>query len=275
MHGHAIGAHLRPWVPGVAIALGFVAAAAGVAHVHGVWAGAATGGVGVVVVVAYLAAFGSLAGPLVGAHAYGGDPGSASGSTIHGARLYDVLVTVLTFGREGRLRQQILDVADLCAGARVLDVCCGTGTLAVAAADRVGSAGTVVGIDASPEMIARARSKGAGVAQVRFEVASADALPLPDGAFDVAFCTLGIHHLPAASRDRAIVELHRVLAPGGRLVIVEFAEGGGGSAPVAHASVGVVDAVEAAMRRLGLDDVARGPVGPRGLVFVRGRRGGA
>lgn len=81
------------------------------------------------------------------------------GLTIHGAARYDLLVGLLTLGGEGRLRRKILDLAGLRAGERVLDIGCGTGTLAILAQRRVGPSGSVHGFDASPEMIARAAAK--------------------------------------------------------------------------------------------------------------------
>src|SRR5262245_3887541 len=91
------------------------------------------------------------------------------------AKRYDLLITLLTLGRDGALRSKMLDLGKVSAGESVLDVGCGTGTLAIAAKRRVG-AGTVRGIDASPEMIARARHKASrDHVDVAFEVASAEA----------------------------------------------------------------------------------------------------
>src|SRR6516165_1203072 len=80
------------------------------------------------------------------------------GVTLHSARLYDWMALGYTFGREGHLRERTLDAAGITAGEQVLDVGCGTGTLTLAARKRVGASGSVRGVDASPEMIARARS---------------------------------------------------------------------------------------------------------------------
>src|SRR5437016_3532977 len=82
-----------------------------------------------------------------------------TGSVIHWARRYDALVWLLTFGRERGFRERTLDLAMLRPGDAVLDVGCGTGLLAIVAKRRVGAQGAVHGIDASPEMIARARAK--------------------------------------------------------------------------------------------------------------------
>lgn len=114
--------------------------------------------------------------------------GHHAGAVIRWARFYDVLVTVLSFGREARLRAAALDVAGVSGGERVLDVGCGTGTLALAARARVGPEGTVCGVDASAPMVARARAKAKrrGL-DVAFELATAQALPFADGRFDLVF----------------------------------------------------------------------------------------
>src|SRR5690349_21042382 len=94
------------------------------------------------------------------------------------ARWYDVLVWVLTLGRERALRERILALARLQIGDSILDVGCGTGTLAIAARRHVGDAGEVFGVDASPEMIARAVAKASRRrAAVDFRVGVVEALP--------------------------------------------------------------------------------------------------
>jgi ubiquinone/menaquinone biosynthesis C-methylase UbiE len=99
-------------------------------------------------------------------------------------------------------------------GQRVLDVGCGTGRLAVALADR---GARVWGVDPSDEMLRLARGNAAGKAT--FKQAAAEALPFKDGWFERAVLRLVIH---LVDRQRAFLEIGRVLGPGGRIVIATF-----------------------------------------------------
>ncbi|HYN80155.1 MAG TPA: methyltransferase domain-containing protein [Gemmatimonadaceae bacterium] len=140
------------------------------------------------------------------------------------ARYYDLLAWLLTLGREPGFRARLADLARLEPGETVLDVGCGTGTLAIVAKRRVGAAGTVRGIDASPEMIDQARRKAmkAGI-DVVFQTGIVEALPFPDAQFDVVLSTLMLHHLPGPVRQQCAREMRRVLKPGGRVLAVDFA----------------------------------------------------
>lgn len=140
------------------------------------------------------------------------------------ARYYDLLAGLLTLGRERAFRERIVELAEVRPGDRVLDVGCGTGTLAIAMKRRVGRSGVVCGIDASPEMIARARRKAAKArVDVSFDVAIVEALPFGDASFDVVTSTLMLHHLPMPVRQQCVREIRRVLKPGGRLLTADFA----------------------------------------------------
>ena len=99
------------------------------------------------------------------------------GLVLHWAARYDLLAWLLTRGRERDLRQAIIRLAELQQANDVLDIGCGTGTLAIAASSHVGKTGGVTGIDASPSMIARANQKAVKAgAPVTFHVAIAESL---------------------------------------------------------------------------------------------------
>src|SRR4029453_5423951 len=103
---------------------------------------------------------------------------ATTGRVLHGAGLYDFLAFVFTRGRERSLRERMIELGRLETGDAALDIGCGTGTLAIAAKRKVGSAGSVFGIDASPSMVAKATRKSAraGV-EVTFTNAVVETLP--------------------------------------------------------------------------------------------------
>ena len=114
--------------------------------------------------------------------------------------------------------QQLLDLADLHPGEQVLDVACGTGIVARYAASRVGTDGSVVGLDINEGMLEVAKSRAAGVrSSIAWQQANATDMPFPDGSFDVVFCQQALQFFsdPAA----ALQEMHRVLNGGGRLAV--------------------------------------------------------
>lgn len=113
--------------------------------------------------------------------------------------------------------RDLVDRAALRAGERVLDVACGTGIVARLAAEQVGATGTVAGLDVNPAMLAVARSVTPDETTVDWHEASAEAMPLPDGVFDVVLCQMGLQFVP--DKAAALREMRRVLAPGGRLVL--------------------------------------------------------
>jgi ubiquinone/menaquinone biosynthesis C-methylase UbiE len=115
------------------------------------------------------------------------------------------------------LAADLVETAALQPGERVLDVACGTGIVARLAAKRVGPAGTIVGLDINPGMLAVARAAAPPTAAIAWHQAPADATALPDGAFDVVMCQMGLQFF--ADKTAALREAHRVLAPGGRIVL--------------------------------------------------------
>ena len=140
------------------------------------------------------------------------------------AGVYDLMNTAMTAGMHHRWRRRAADLTELEPGDAALDVCCGTGDLALELSDRAGPEGSVVGCDFSERMLDAARDKaaGRGAANVRFEWADALRLPYRDGSFDAATVGFGARNL--ADLDRGLRELARVLRPGGRLVILEITQ---------------------------------------------------
>ena len=116
----------------------------------------------------------------------------------------------------GPLAEQLVAAAALRSGERVLDVACGTGIVARLAADRVG-AGNVAGADVNAGMLAVARTvaTASGRTSIQWYETAAEALPLPDDAYDVVFCQLALQFF--ADKAAALREMHRVLTPGGRI----------------------------------------------------------
>jgi len=133
------------------------------------------------------------------------------------------LDTFLFRGQVRELRQRTATLARIQLGDAVLDVGCGTGTLAIEVARRLGRAGRVAGIDPGTRQIARARSKAARRnLPIEFQTGVIEQLPFPDQTFDVVLSTLMMHHLPNTLKRQGLAEIARVLKPGGRLVIADF-----------------------------------------------------
>ncbi|MDQ3777579.1 MAG: ubiquinone/menaquinone biosynthesis methyltransferase [Actinomycetota bacterium] len=129
------------------------------------------------------------------------------------APVYDPMNRLMTAGLDRRWRRLTAD-AVVAPGARVLDACCGTGDLALAAR-RAG--GRVTGVDFSEQMLERARRKCAEIEWVRGDLLR---LPFGDGTFDAATVGFGVRNVE--DLDGALRELRRVLKPGGRLGVLEI-----------------------------------------------------
>jgi demethylmenaquinone methyltransferase / 2-methoxy-6-polyprenyl-1,4-benzoquinol methylase len=129
------------------------------------------------------------------------------------APVYDAMNRLMTAGLDRRWRRATAE-AVVRPGDRVLDACCGTGDLALAARR---AEGIVTGLDFSERMLERARRKAPEVEWVRGDLLQ---LPFPADAFDAATVGFGIRNV--ADLERGLAELHRVLRPGGRLAVLEI-----------------------------------------------------
>jgi SAM-dependent methyltransferase len=164
--------------------------------------------------------------------------------------------------------RRLVEAAGPAPGERVLDVACGTGVVARLAFDAVGPEGIVAGLDANPGMVEVART--ASPRGIAWHVAPAEDMPVPDGAFDLVLCSIGLQFF--ADRVQALREAHRVLGPGGRVAWctpgptpplfvaideVLAAHIGPGASMFVHAVFSLHDAVEARhlMETAGFDGI--------------------
>ena len=149
-------------------------------------------------------------------------PAQTEGNLIRWAPYYDLVTNLMTLGQARRLRKTTVDQALIKPGDSVLDVGCGTGEVTLLAKIRA-KQGSVYGIDPAPEMIAVARKKASRKGlEIDFRVGVIEALPFPDSSIDVVTSSLMMHHLPQDLKERGLVEIYRVLKPGGRLLIADF-----------------------------------------------------
>jgi ubiquinone/menaquinone biosynthesis C-methylase UbiE len=135
------------------------------------------------------------------------------------SKYYDLV----TRAERSRYRRKQIELSGIRPGEKVLDVGCGTGSLAILARIAVGDDGETAGIDIAANMISTAQRKAerAGL-DIDFRVASIDNLPYPDGCFDVVTSTMMFHHLPVEIKARGLREVHRVLKADGRFFLCDF-----------------------------------------------------
>src|SRR4051794_4132591 len=135
-------------------------------------------------------------------------------------RVYDPVVRLTS--REGRFKELLIDQAAPAPGQRILDLGCGTGTLALQVKQRVPQA-DVVGLDADPEMLAQARRKAeqAGV-ELELTEGFSTKLPYEDASFDRVLSTLFFHHLDPEPKRQTAREIARVLRKGGELHVADW-----------------------------------------------------
>jgi len=134
--------------------------------------------------------------------------------------LYDPLIRWTT--REATFKRRLLEQVALRPGERVLDLGCGTGTLALMA-KQAQPAAELVGLDADPAMLSQAKAKAhaAGV-EVRFDEGRSNELPYESASFDRVLSTLFFHHLDDDVKRATLAEIARVLRPGGELHVADW-----------------------------------------------------
>jgi len=152
------------------------------------------------------------------------NPAAIAGMFDAIAGRYDTVNLVISAGFDRRWRRLTVRALALTGRERVLDVCTGTGDLAIEAVSAAGGgAAQVIGIDFAGEMLRVAQAKlrrRSFISRIWLARGDATSLPLPDASVDAAMIAYGIRNV--VDPGRACAELHRVLRPGGRLAILEF-----------------------------------------------------
>jgi len=146
------------------------------------------------------------------------------GQVFHSvAGRYDTMNDLMSFGLHRLWKRQAINLLRVRPGHRVLDLASGTGDLAMALADRVGSSGGVVASDINRSMLAQGRDRlidHGVVDNVDFVLADAERLPFPDASFDRVTIAFGLRNV--TRKERALADMRRVLRPGGMALILEF-----------------------------------------------------
>jgi demethylmenaquinone methyltransferase / 2-methoxy-6-polyprenyl-1,4-benzoquinol methylase len=137
------------------------------------------------------------------------------------AEWYDFMNTLLSFGIHYLWKRKAVNMMNLKTGDRVIDVCGGTGDLAVLAGRKIGSESRVIIYDINKAMIDAGRKKQA-VSDFKFVLGNAENISFPDNSFDAAMVGFGIRNV--TRMEQGFSEMHRVLKPGGTLMCLEFSK---------------------------------------------------
>lgn len=207
-------------------------------------------------------------------HLAGEQTPETQGNVIHWAGSYDAITNLILQPSQNSIGR----LAQVKAGDKVLDVGCGSGRLTMAAQDWAGADGQAVGFDPSPEMIEVARKNAARAGlKAKFELGVVEKLPFPEASFDVVLNRLMLHHLPGDLKQRGLVEMRRVLKPGGLCLVVDFEPPNSGllrmivqnhMTLMAHVDV---RAYVPLLEQAGFIDIESGPTSSKLLSYVRGR----
>ncbi|MFF4507484.1 class I SAM-dependent methyltransferase [Streptomyces sp. NPDC001401] len=214
-------------------------------------------------------------------HLMQGEPhADTPGVTIATPRTYELCGDLCFFGRRGRAFSRLAELSGAEPGDRVLDVGCGTGYLTRRMAARIGPDGSVTGVDPSPPVLDYARSKRQrpGSAPCTYQQGIAESLDAPDASYDTVVTSLMLHHLPEELRPTALREMHRVLRPGGRLLVAEFRPPRGGiGRHLVHGAAGHamshnrIDLLDGLITDAGFEVAGHGDVRPW-LYYVQAMR---
>lgn len=142
------------------------------------------------------------------------------------APIYDRMNTLMTGGLDARWRSEAVRATGLGAGMSAVDVACGSGALTRMLADRVGPAGSVIGLDVSEPMLREAERRRSPGDVDTYAVGDALALPLADASVDAATIAFGLRNV--ADYRQCLAEMARVTRGGGRVVVLEIATPTGG-----------------------------------------------
>ena len=139
------------------------------------------------------------------------------------ASRYDLMNDLMSFGIHRLWKRFAVELAGVRAGQRILDLASGTGDLAARFAGLVGPSGLVMMTDINAAMLSRGRDRmldeGRG-GNVRYAQLDAEALPFADDSFDCSTIAFGLRNV--THKEHALAEMHRVLRPGGRALVLEF-----------------------------------------------------